>query len=440
MRERKVDTNIRKNLIVFNNSEEMGFLSLFEVASMPILEVLLVSTIGAIMATDYFNILSADTRKSLNKIVFVAFTPALIFANLAKTVTLEDIISWWFMPINIGITFLCGGILGWIAAKIIKPKPHLEGLLIAMCSSGNLGNMLLIIVPAICTEGGSPFGEHSICKSKGLSYSSFSMALGSFYIWTYTFQLIRSSSSKYTKEVEELPQEPNKESDANTKTHLLNGKSQEYIDVVVPLSYPTSDDTQIEPVSLQSVKNEKNNESFSTKIADILHIVMEKLMAPPTIGSIAGLIFGATPWLKKLVIGDDAPLRVIQDSVTLLGDGTIPCITLILGGNLMLGLKRASIRPIIIITIICVRFVILPIIGILVIKTATSLGLLPSDPLFSFVLLIQYTVPPAMNISTMTQLFDIGQEECSVLTMWSYLAAAFALTGWSTVFMWILTS
>ncbi|XP_023767393.1 protein PIN-LIKES 7 [Lactuca sativa] len=415
----------------------MGFLSLFEVASMPILEVLLLTAIGAIMATDYFNILSSDTRKSLNKIVFVVFTPSLIFASLAKTVTLEDIISWWFMPINIGITFLCGGILGWIAAKLIKPKPHLEGLLIAMCSTGNLGNMLLIIVPAICTEGGSPFGEHSICKSKGLSYSSFSMALASLYIWTYTFQLIKSSCSKYMKEVEELLQEPNKDLNANEKTSLLNGTSQEYIDVVVPLSYATSEDTQIQP---SVKKDEKKDESFSGKLVDILNVLLEKLMAPPTLGSIVGLIFGATPWLKKLVIGDDAPLRVIQDSVTLLGDATIPCITLILGGNLIQGMRRTSIRPIIIITIICVRFVILPIVGIFVIKTASGLGLLPDDPLFSFVLLIQYTVPPAMNISTMTQLFNVGQEECSVLTMWSYLAAAFALTAWSTVFMWILTS
>lgn len=45
---------------------------------------------------------------------------------------------------------------------------------------GNLGNILLIIVPAICTESGSPFGEHTVCKSKGLSYSSFSMAVSLF--------------------------------------------------------------------------------------------------------------------------------------------------------------------------------------------------------------------------------------------------------------------
>ncbi|KAD7479149.1 hypothetical protein R6Q59_008043 [Mikania micrantha] len=421
----------------------MVFWSLFEVASMPILEVLLLTGIGAVMATEYFNILSSDTRKSLNKIVFVAFTPSLIFASLAKTVTLEDIISWWFMPINIGITFLCGGMLGWIATKLIRPKPHMEGLLIAMCSTGNLGNILLIIVPAICTQGGSPFGEHSVCKSKGLSYASFSMALGSLYIWTYTFQLLKSSSLRYTKmkETNDSPQ-PNKDTNADEKTQLLDGETQEYIDVVVPLSYSTSDGTQIQPPSLHQglmSKDEKEDGCLSSKLTDILHSVLKELLAPPTLGSVVGLIFGATPWLKNLVIGDDAPLRVIQDSVTLLGDGTLPCITLILGGNLIQGLRKASIRPLIIITIICVRYVILPMIGIMVFKAATNLGLLPSDPLFSFVLLIQYTVPPAMNISTMTQLFSVGQEECSVLTMWSYLAAALALTGWSTVFMWILT-
>lgn len=32
-----------------------------------------------------------------------------------------------------------------------------------------------------------------------------------------------------------------------------------------------------------------------------------------------GFIFGAIPWLKGLIIGDTAPLRVIQDSITQLG-------------------------------------------------------------------------------------------------------------------------
>lgn len=42
---------------------------------------------------------------------------------------------------------------------------------------GNFANLLLIMVPAMCTDDGSPFGDHNVCKTKGLSYASFSMAV-----------------------------------------------------------------------------------------------------------------------------------------------------------------------------------------------------------------------------------------------------------------------
>lgn len=49
--------------------------------------------------------------------------------------------------------------------------------------SGNFGNLLLIIVPAVCEQEGNPFpGSESICKSRGLSYASFSMAVIFFFL------------------------------------------------------------------------------------------------------------------------------------------------------------------------------------------------------------------------------------------------------------------
>ncbi|KAA8532085.1 hypothetical protein F0562_006773 [Nyssa sinensis] len=375
----------------------MGFLTLLEVASMPMLQVIIITILGAFLATDYLNLLPAPARKSLNKIVFVVFTPALMFSSLAATVTLEDIISWWFMPVNIGLTFLFGGILGWITVKLLKVESHLEGLVIATCSAGNLGNILLILVPAICKESGSPFGAHDICESTGLSYASFSMALGAFYIWTYAYQLCH-------------PRNPLKRTQ---KIKLLCPKC-----------------------LLASWR--KNTESFQDKLKRLMHQILDALLEPPTVGAIVGFIFGAIPWLKNLLIGDTAPLRVIQDSIELLGNGTIPCITLILGGNLI-GIGKAKIKPSTIIAILLVRYVILPGIGIGVIKAATEFGFLPSDPLYHFMLMIQFSLPPAMSIGTMAQLFDVGQEECSVLMLWTYLCAAPALTVWSTVYMWILS-
>lgn len=48
----------------------------------------------------------------------------------------------WFMPVNIGLTFLIGGILGWIIVKLLKPNMKVKGLIIASCSSGNLASKL----------------------------------------------------------------------------------------------------------------------------------------------------------------------------------------------------------------------------------------------------------------------------------------------------------
>lgn len=81
------------------------------------------------------------------------------------------------MPVNIALTFLFGWVLGWIVIKLLKPKPYLEGLVMAASSTGNLGYLLLIIIPAICDENGTPFGDHDTCSSLGLSYASFSMAV-----------------------------------------------------------------------------------------------------------------------------------------------------------------------------------------------------------------------------------------------------------------------
>lgn len=55
------------------------------------------------------------------------------------------------------------------------------------------------------------------------------MQLGAFFIWTYTYQLIRSSSMKFNilKASEEAVMSSNKDLEANEKTQLLNGQVQE---------------------------------------------------------------------------------------------------------------------------------------------------------------------------------------------------------------------
>ncbi|XP_078151272.1 protein PIN-LIKES 7-like [Carex rostrata] len=414
----------------------MDILSLFLVASMPIIQVLLIGLIGAFLASDRSNILTACARKDMNKVVFHVFTPALMFTSLAMTVTIEDVKSWWFMPVNIGIVYVSGGILGWLAAKLLKLPLYLQPVMTAFCSAGNFGNLLLIIVPAVCEQEGNPFpGSESICKSRGLSYSSFSMALGGFFIWTHTYSIMKKAGKIYHK-TNQLSS-----TGYQAKTETSDSSDPEAILLASSKADEEAGQTQINVPLLSDEYRDAEEESkgLFRSIKEVFVQFVEELLEPPTISAILGFVVGAIPWLKSLIIGENAPFHVIQETLQLLGNGTIPVITLILGGNLTHGFHKSVIRRLAIVAIICIRYLILPIIGIVVVKMAYEFGFLPDDPMYRYVLMIQFTVPPAMNIATMAQLFDVAHEESSVIFLWTYLVAAIAITAWSTVFMWVLS-
>lgn len=52
-----------------------------------------------------------------------------------------------------------------------------------------------------------------------------------------------------------------------------------------------------------------------------------------------------------------------------------------------------------IVGVIIVRYILLPVVGVGVVQLAGNLGYLPPDPLFRYVLMLQFALPPAMNIS-----------------------------------------
>ncbi|KAJ1693676.1 hypothetical protein LUZ63_010374 [Rhynchospora breviuscula] len=423
----------------------MKFWSLLIVAWMPILEVLLIGSVAALLATSYINILSPEARKHVNKIVFAVFVPALSFTCLAESVTLKDLISWWFMPVNLAITFSIGVALGWIAAKIIIPGSHLQSLVIACCSGGNWGTLPLIIVPALCSEPGSPFQKASDCDSKGLSYVSLSLALGNIFIWTHNYCVIERSAKIHkgrfmkNSDLSKIRDADLESSEASC--YVVTEEDKGNYETLLPPStkadfeeQKSKNDTSVDAITNSRGRFQEIWNIFKKNAEDI----MEFLLTPPTIAAFIGLFVGVIPTLKSLITVEDAPLRVIQSSLKILANAAIPCTILILGGNLTKGIQRSALKPLVVVAITVIRYVFLPICGIGVVTGADKLGFLPESPLFKYVLLIQFTVPPAMSIGTIAQLFEVGEEECSVIFFWTYLIAAVALTVWSMVYMSIL--
>lgn len=83
--------------------------------------------------------------------------------------------------------------------------------------------------------------------------------------------------------------------------------------------------------------------------------------------------------------------------------------TLIIGGNLLKGMRSSGMQKSTIISVIVARYILLPMSGVLIVRGAYKLDLVTSEPLYQFVLLLQYAVPPAMNLGSLlqNQLFNV---------------------------------
>nr|KJB17441.1 hypothetical protein B456_003G000900 [Gossypium raimondii]KJB17442.1 hypothetical protein B456_003G000900 [Gossypium raimondii] len=439
----------------------MRILDLFVVASMPIMKVLMLTALGSFLALDRIDVMGESARKQLNNVVFFVFNPALVSSSLAKTVTFESIVLLWFMPFNILLTFIIGTAMGWLLVKITKAPQHIRGLILSCCAAGNVGHLPLIVVPAICREKGSPFGAPDICHTYGTAYASLSMAIGAIYLWSFVYNVVRVSSAKVNKEVN---------GDDSTRVMKSTGTGgmpsptlpdqQNYSEPLLP-SKNCSISVYTHELSFSCAKSKGtvkttalcsfNIWKISRVVSDFdktwqyLRIISRKLnlkaiFAPSTTAAFIGFTMGLVPQIRNLVIGGNAPFHVVQDSASLLGDAAIPIVTLIVGGNLLRGLKGpAGICMSLVIGVIAVRYVLLPLLGIVIIKTAVRFGLVHSDPLYQFILLLHYALPPAMNIGTITQLFRAGESECSVIMLWTYGLASISLTLWSTAFLWLVS-
>nr|CAB3457429.1 unnamed protein product [Digitaria exilis] len=378
-------------------------------------------------------------------IVFYVFNPSLVAIYLAKTITMESLAKLWFMPVNILLAFTFGLFFGWIVVKVTRAPAKLRGLILGCCSAGNLGNIFLIIIPALCKEKGSPFGNPDVCQTYGLAYSSLSMALsqlllehiiGAVFLWSIVYNIVRTMSNvtegdgdAQTNQTKVLVSGTATETVAEDSCSTLNDHTNE---CTLPLI-----STNIPPAK-KKVPVLERTWKFLSSISETVDL--KKLFAPSTIAVIVGFIIGGIPLFRTAIIGDTAPLRVLQESAELIGGGAIPSVTLIMGANLLNGVRGgASVQPSVIAGVVVVRYIMLPLLGTALVRGAVRIGLIQPDPLYQFILHLQYAVPPAMNIGTIMQLFGVGESECSVIFVWVYALASVAVTVWSAFFMWTLS-
>ncbi|CAN6715326.1 unnamed protein product [Malus baccata var. baccata] len=435
-----------------------SLLGTIKIAVLPIAKVFTVCALGLLMASKYVNIFPANGRKLLNGLVFSLLLPCLIFSQLGQAITLKKMLEWWFIPVNVVIGSTTGSIIGYIVASIVRPPYPFFKFTIIQIGIGNIGNVPLVLIAALCRDKSNPFGN--TCKADGTAYISFgqwvsicislfflspllvylnpscSYAVGAIILYTYVFQML-SPPPEGTFDIEEKD---------------LPIKSPQNSTSMAPDQIPllTNDENNEETTRQEEVAETKedaetnSNDSDKPKITKFFVFIYEKLklkqvLQPPIIASILAMVLGAIPFLKKLIFASDGPLFFFTDSCIILGEAMIPCILLALGGNLIDGPGSSKLGRRTTAAIIFARLVLVPPVGLGIVMLADKLGFLPAnDKMFRFVLLLQNTMPTSVLAGAVANLRGCGKEAAAVL-FWVHIFAIFSMAGIQGVNLFTVT-
>ncbi|XP_051180820.1 protein PIN-LIKES 6 [Lolium perenne] len=395
-------------------------LTTMKFAVRPIAKVFTMCFMGFLMATNYIGILNTNGRKLLNGLVFSLLLPCLIFTQLGRAITVQKVIDWWYIPVNIVLGTVSASLVGLLVAIIVRPPRPYFKFTIVHIAIGNNGNMPLVLIAALCRDPSNPFGDPVKCKKDGNAYVSFGQWVGAIILYSYVFRMLAPPPGETFdgRKEKKLP-----------ATAAADGNAPEQVPLLTP----------------RPPEHAVVDASKCSKAMDILHILIEKfklkqVMKPPVIASALAMAIGATPSLKHFILENDAPLFFFTDACMILGEAMIPCILLALGGNLVdgpgPGSKKLGLRTTA--AIIIGRLVLVPPAGLGVVTMAERLGLFPKgDTMFKFVLLLQHSMPTSVLSGAVASLRGCGEESAAVL-FWMYVCAVFSVAGWMVLYIRML--
>ncbi|KAK8950215.1 hypothetical protein KSP40_PGU011842 [Platanthera guangdongensis] len=403
-------------------------------ALLPIVKVFTMCFMGFLMASKFFNILPANGRKLLNGLVFSLLLPCLIFSQLGRAITFQKLLEWWYIPVNVVVGSITGSVIGLIVAFIARPPYPYFKFTIINIGIGNIGNIPLVLIAALCRDKSNPFGDPDKCLESGNAYISFGQWVGAIILYTYVFQML---SPPKVDTFDRSEEEKLLIGDCATYERLPSRDPLAEVDIITKISI--SDDAAEKNPLLPSVKSETGHSTIKKVVSKIL-FVLEKLKQPPIIASVLAIFCGTVPFLKSLILKDGAPLFFFTDSCLILGGAMIPCILLALGGNLIdgpgIGSKKLGFRTMA--AIVFARLVLVPPVGFGIVSLVDKLGFIPKgDKMFKFVLLLQHSMPTSVLSGAVANLQGCGKEAAAVL-FWVHIFAVFSMPGWIILYLSIL--
>lgn len=406
-------TNKELNIVALNS---FATKSQVNAASSKAIQTLL-STCAVGFYASKVHILDKNALSTLSKIVFNIFQPCLLFVNVALT------ISKMRTSMNTGaacsvsilliascvqalIGYLIGAAVSWILYGFADQSDDKKQL-IACSTFANIGNLPLVFVDSL-------FKSHpdTTLLPKSLAYISLYLMLGSPLFWVGCSSILRNENNSNDRS-NVVVIDSNIQNDAvSVSSNIIYNKSSTQVH-------------QYYKYILLWIKSSKINE------------LMKRVLVPPVMGSMCGLIVGSNFYLNKLFLQPNySILNPFYEGLRTLSAGCLPSVLLILAASLSstnndperpLASTIASTNhldksnevssvsgrgyklPVLLIKrvlALCVtRYFFMPIFTLHILKfVCKHVPLIAADKVLVFILLLQSCMPSAQNTVTILQM------------------------------------
>eukprot|EP00218_Dolichomastix_sp_CCMP3274_P015319 CAMPEP_0170152948 /NCGR_PEP_ID=MMETSP0033_2-20121228/53938_1 /TAXON_ID=195969 /ORGANISM="Dolichomastix tenuilepis, Strain CCMP3274" /LENGTH=191 /DNA_ID=CAMNT_0010390131 /DNA_START=102 /DNA_END=674 /DNA_ORIENTATION=- len=162
---------------------------IIDVAVLPFVRIALLASVGFVLSR--YRRLDASGLKTTSSLTYLIALPCLVFTKLAGVTSTGNLRKWWTIPVNVVADSFVGAIGGYGVSRATKAPPSMHVIIVAACGLGNLGNLPLVLVTAMCEGSGAEdaFGED--CKDRGLAIAALGTAVAVTIQWTFIYDLMR---------------------------------------------------------------------------------------------------------------------------------------------------------------------------------------------------------------------------------------------------------
>ncbi|ELP84328.1 hypothetical protein EIN_066230 [Entamoeba invadens IP1] len=435
------------------------------------------------------------SRRVYSSIVFQYFVPAVIFAQTATSMDrVSTLVDWWYLP-------LCAVVINAIAfpsifivAKLFRLEHKTTRVFVYTISFSNTMYIPLALVDSMTSENNEVFGPNAKEVGGGYICTFLLAATVIYWIFGYSFiqrnQVDQDEEERRASEIELKDETQNEQLDVKTLEKALESSQNVLEKKELKVSSGVKEDTDLstqliadEESPMPKVSDELNLNTTTATVVDDqkplagvqeasesqrdrcgflspIKVVFSKvfgavsyvwqhlpvsvkralknLCTPPTIATLLGVILILAYPVRDMLF-NQGKMAIIGRTAKYLGSAAVISALFILGGNLSTGPKGGTIKWYVIAVGLFVRMVICPAICIGINFALWYYGIVPSDPMFFFVLCVESSTPPALNSAiVMNIVYPKGNEECASLLFWAYLCSIVTLSGWLVVTLMLI--